>query len=204
MGKQWNSDRFYFLGPPNHCRWWLQPWNQKTLTPLKKAMSNLESRLKRRHYFTDKDAYSWNYGFSNTHVWMWEWDHKEGWVPKNWCFWTVVFEKTLTVPWTARRSSQSILKEIYHECSLEGLRLKLKLQFFWSPNTRPNSLEKPQMLANIEGQRRRGRQMLRWLDGITGLMDMSWTNFKRCWRPGKPGMLPSMWLQRVRHKLGTE
>ena len=94
------------------------------------AMSSLDSILKRRHYFTDKDPYSLNYGFSNSHVRTWELDRKKGWVSKNWCFCTVVFEKTLKVPWTAKGSSQSILKKIYHEYSLEGLMLKLKLQFF--------------------------------------------------------------------------
>ena len=69
-------------------------------------------------------------GFSSGHIWMWDLDYKESWAPKNWCFWTVVLEKTLGVPWTARRSNQSILKEISPECSLEGLMLKLKLQYF--------------------------------------------------------------------------
>ena len=82
---------------------------------------------KQRHHFANKGPSSQSFGFSRGHVWMWELDYKESWVPKNWCFWTVVLEKTLRVPWTARRSNQSILKEISPEYSLEGLRLKLKL-----------------------------------------------------------------------------
>ena len=70
------------------------------------------------------------YGFSSGHVWMWELDYKENWVLKNWCFWTVVWRRFLRVPWTARRSNQSILKEMSPGCSLEGLMLKLKLQYF--------------------------------------------------------------------------
>ena len=78
----------------------------------------------------------------------------------------------MRVPWTARRSNQSILKEISPECSLEGLRLKLKLQYFGHLMQRADSLEKTLMLGKIEGRRRRGRQKMRWLDGITDLMDM--------------------------------
>ena len=85
-----------------------------------------------------------------------------------WCW-----RRLLSVPWTARRSNQSILKEICPECSLEGLMLKLKLQYFGHPLRRIDSLEKTLMLGKIEGGRRRGRQRMRWLDGITDLMDMS-------------------------------
>ena len=104
---------------------------------------------------------------------MWELDCEESWAPKNWCFWTVVLEKTLESPWTARRSNQSILKEISLGCSLEGLRLKLKFQYFGCLIWRTNSLEKTLMLGNIEGRKRREWQRMRWLDGITDSMDMS-------------------------------
>ena len=83
---------------------------------------------KQRHYFADKGPSSQSYGFSSSHVWMWELDYKESWAPKNWCFWTVVLEKTLESPLDCKKSKQSILKEISPEYSLEGLMLKLKLQ----------------------------------------------------------------------------
>ena len=79
----------------------------------------------------------------------------------------------MRVPWTARKSNQSILKEISPECSLEGLMLKLKLQYLGHLMRRTDSLEKTLMLGKIEGERRRGRQRMRWLDGITDSMDMS-------------------------------
>ena len=79
----------------------------------------------------------------------------------------------MRVPWTARRSNQSILKEISHGCSLEGMMLKLKFQYFGYPMRRVDSLEKSLMLGGIGGRRRRGRQRMRWLDGITDLMDVS-------------------------------
>ena len=92
---------------------------------------------------------------------------------KNWCFWTVVLEKTLRVLWTTRRSNQSIPKEISPGCSLEGLMLKLKLQYFGHLMRRVDSLEKTLMLGGIGGRGRRGWQRMRWLDGITDSMDMS-------------------------------
>ena len=99
------------------------------LAPWKKSYDKPRQWVKKqRHYFADKGPSSQSYGFSGSHVWMWELDHKESWVPKNWCFWIVVLEKLLKVPWTSRRSNQSILKENSPEYSLEGLMLKLKLQ----------------------------------------------------------------------------
>ena len=103
---------------------------------------------------------------------MWELDFEESWTPRNWCFSTVVL-KTLESPLDSRRSNQSILKEISPECSLEGLMLGLKLQYFGPLMRRVDSLEKTLMLGGIGGRRRRGRQRKRWLDGITDLMDMS-------------------------------
>ena len=95
---------------------------------------------------------------------MWELDYKESWVLKNWCFWL------LRIPWTARRS---ILKEISTGCLLEGLMLKLKLQYFGHLMQRADSLETTVMLGGIRGRRRKGRQRMRWLDGITDSMVVS-------------------------------
>ena len=106
------------------------------------------------------------------HVWMWELDCEESWVPKNRCFRPVVLEKTLYSPLDCRTSNQFILKEISLGCSLEGLMLKLKLQYFGHLMWRGDSLEKPLMLGGIGGRRRRGWQRMRWLDGITDSMDM--------------------------------
>ena len=93
------ADRLYFLGLQDHCRWWVQPWNQKTLAPWKKSYDQLRHHIKKqRHYFAHKGPSSQSYGFSSGHVWMWEMDYKESWVPKNWCFWTVVLERTLESP----------------------------------------------------------------------------------------------------------
>ena len=143
----------------------------KTLSPWKKSCDKPKKHIKKqRHYFTKKGPYRQNYGFSSSHVWMWELDHKESWALKNCCFWTVVLEETLRVPWTARRLNKSILNEINLAYSLEGLLLKLKLQHFGHLMWRADSLEK--MMRKIEG-RRRGQQRMRWLDGTTDSMDVS-------------------------------
>ena len=127
---------------------------------------------KQRHYSTNKDPSSQSYGFSSSHVWMWELDCEENWAPKNWCFWTRCWRSLLRVPWTARWSNQSILKGISPECSLEGLMLKLKLQYFGHSVRRADSFEKTLMLGKIDGRRRKGQQRMRWLDGITDSKNM--------------------------------
>ena len=116
-----------------------------------------------------------------------------------WCW-----RRVLRVLWTARRSNQSILKEISPEYSLEGLMLKLKLQYFGHLMWGTDSFEKILMLGKIEGERRRGWQKMRWLDGITDAMDMSFISSGSWWQTGKPDMLKSMVLQRVGHDWATE
>ena len=104
---------------------------------------------------------------------MWELDHKESWALKNWCFWTLVLEKTLESPLNAKISNQSIVKEISPMYSLEGLILKPKLQYFGHLMWRTDLMENTLMLGKIEGRRRRGQQRMRWLDGISDLMILS-------------------------------
>ena len=144
------------------------------LAPWKKSYDKPRQYIeKQTHHFADKGPYSQSYGFSSSHVRMWEWTIKN---VEHWeidAFELGCWRRLLRVPWTARRSNQSILKEINPEYSLEALMLKLKLQHFGHFIRRADSLEETLMLGKIEGRRGRGRQRTRWLDGITNSMDMS-------------------------------
>ena len=146
MGKQWKQWQTFFLGLQNHWRLWLHPWNWKMLAPWSKSYDQPRQHIKRqRHYFDDKGLSSQSYGFSSSHVWMWELDHKEGCVPKNWCFWTVVLEKTSESSLDCKEIKpvnpiKLLLKEISPEYSLEELMLKMQLQYLGHLMWRTDSL----------------------------------------------------------------
>ena len=138
----------------------------------RKAMTNLDSILKKqRHYFANKGLSGQSYGFPVVMYGCESWTRKKADHQRIDAFELWSWRRLLRVPWTAKRSNQSILKEISPEYSLEGLMLKLKLQYFGHLMRRTDSFEKTLMLGKIEGGRRRGRQRMRWLDGITNSMD---------------------------------
>ena len=166
--------RLYFLGLQNHCGWWLQPWNKKALTPWKKSYDHLDNILKSRDVTLPTEVHlvkAMVFPVVMYRCESWTLKKAEQWridTSELWCW-----RRLLRVPWTARKSNQSILKEISPEYSLEGLMLKLKLQYFGHFMRRNDSFEKTLMLGKNEGRRSRGWQRMRWLDGITDSMDMS-------------------------------
>ena len=160
MGKQWNSGRFYFLGLQKSL--WMVTASMKLKGTCslgeRKSYDKPRHHIKKQtHYFANKGLSNQRYGFSSSHVWMWALDYRESCTPNNWWFWTVVWRRLLRVPWTARRPNQSILKAISPGCSLEGLMLRLKLQYFGHLMWRTHSVEKTLMLEKIESGRRRGQ-----------------------------------------------
>ena len=146
------------------------------LTPWKESYDQPRQHIKKqRHYFVNKGPSSKGYGFSSSHVWMWELDYKEADHWRIWCFWTVVLEKTVQSPLDCKEIKAVNPKgnQISPEYSLEGLMLKLNLQYSGHLMRRTDSSEKTLMLGKIEGRWGRWRQRMRWLDGITDSIDMS-------------------------------
>ena len=173
-GETMETVRLYFGKLQNHCRWWLQPWNKRHILLGRKAIINLDSILKSRDITLLTKVHLVKAMFFPVVMYGYEcWTIKNAVCQRIDAFELWCWRRLLRVPWTARRSNQSIVKKISPEYSMEGLMLKLKLQYFGHMMWRTDSLEKTLMLGKIEGRRRRGWQWMRWLDGNTNLMDMS-------------------------------
>ena len=175
------------------------------LTPWKESYDQPRQHIKKqRHYFVNKSLSSQGYAFSSGHVRMWELDYEESWGLKNWCFWTVVLEKTLESPLDCKE-----IQPVHSEGDqpwdlLEGMILKLKLQYFGHLMRRVDSWEKTLLLGGIRGRRRRGRQRMRWLMASLTQWTRVWVNSGSWWWTGRPGVLWFMELQRVGQDWATE
>ena len=136
-GNNGNSDRLYILGLQNHCRWWLQPLNEKTRSPWEKRYDQPRQHIKKqRHYFSNKGSSSQSFGFSSSHVWMWELDCKENWSLKNWCFWTVVLEKTLESPLDCKEIQPVHPKGNQSWIFIERTDAEVETSILWPPDAK--------------------------------------------------------------------
>ena len=178
MANRWrnsgNSVRLFVGGLQNHCRWHCSHEIKRRLLLVRKVMTNLDSILKSRDIpLPTKVCLGKAMVFPVVMYGCESWTIKKDGHRRIDAFELWCWRRLLRVPWTARRSNQSILEEISPECSLQGLMLKLKLQYLGHLMQRTDSLEKTLMLGKIEGGRRRERQRMRWLGGITQSMNMS-------------------------------
>ena len=197
--------RFYFLGLQNHCWQWTVAVILKDPCSLEESYDKPRQCVKKqRYHFANKGLYSQSCGFSTSHVQDWSWTIKKAGHQRSDAFKLWCWRRLLRVPWTARRSNQSILKEINPEYWLQGLMLKLKLQYFGHLTQRANSLEKTLMLGKIEGKRKRRWQRMRWLDNVTDSMDMILSKLweivkdRAIWHTAVHG------VTKLRHNLVTE
>ena len=179
MANRWGNnghiDRLSFLQLQNHCRWWMQPWNEKMLAPWKKSYDQPRQHTKKqRHYFANKGLSSQRCGFSSSHAWMWELDYKKKLqAEKLMLFWTVVLEKTLESPLDCKEIQPVHPKGNQPWTFIVWTDSEAETPIFGHLSWRTDLLEKNLMLGKIEFGRRRGQQRIRWLDGISDSMDMS-------------------------------
>ena len=162
----------------------------------KKSYDKPRQHIKKQiHYFANKGSYSQRYGFSSSHLWMWELNHKEGWTLKNWCFWDLVLKKTLESPLDCKEIKPVSPKGNQPWIFIGRTDTKAETPILWPLYAKTDSFEKTLMLGKIEGRRRKGWQRMRWLDGIANSRGMILSKLQEMMKDRKPGELQSMVCQ---------
>ena len=159
---------------------------------------------KQRHYFANKGPFSQGYGFSGSHVWMWELVYKESWTPKNLCFWTMMLEKTLESPLDCKEIQSLHPKGNQSWIFIERIDAKAEISILWPPDMKTWLIWKDPDAGKIWGQEEKGWQRMRWLDASPTQQIWVWVNSRSCWWKGRPGLLQFKGLQRVGHDWVTE
>ena len=174
MGKQWKQWETLFLGAPKSLQMVTAAMKLRDACSLEEKLWPTRQHIKKqRHYFTNKGPSSQGYGFSSSHVWIWELDYRESWVPRDWWFWTVMLDKTLESPLDCKEIQPVNLKGHQSWLFIGKIDAEAEAPILWPLDAKNWLTGKDLMLVRIEGRKRRGQQRMRWLDGITDSMDMS-------------------------------
>ena len=172
--KSGSSDRFYFLGLQNHCRWWLQSWNWKMVASWKVSYDKPTQGIKKqRHYFANKGPCSQIYGFSSSCVWMWELDCKDGWAPKNWCSGIMVLEKTLETLLDGKEIKPVNPKGNQHWIFIGRTDVEVEVPIQWLLDAESWLTGKNSDAGKERRQRRRRKPRMWWWESITDSKDMN-------------------------------
>ena len=179
MGKKWKQWQLSFSWTPKSLWMVTATMKLKDACSWKKSYDKPRQHIKKqRHHSANKRPSSQNYGFSSSHVWMWELDCKEIWKPKSWCFWTVVLEKTLESPLGYKANKPVNPKGNQSWIFTEKTDAEAETPIVWPPDAKNWLIgKKTLILGKTEGRRRRWQQRMRLLDGITDSMNMSWLNW---------------------------